>query len=60
MGLEDLKDELHSLLLQRKLVDDDIERLKCDRKFLSIAIKQVQKEIKRELRLNERKSNSRM
>ena len=60
MGLEDLKDELHSLLLQRKLVDDDIERLKCDRKFLSIEIKQIQKEIKRELRLNERKSNSRM
>lgn len=60
MGLEDLKDELHSLLLQRELVDGDIERLKCNRKFLSIEIKQVQKEIKRELRLNERKSNSRM
>lgn len=60
MGLEDLKDELHSLLLQRELVDGDIERLKCDRKFLSIEIKQVQKEIKRELRLNERKSNSSM
>ena len=60
MGLEDLKDELHSLLLQRKLVDFDIATLKCKRKVLSVAIKQVQKEIKRELRLNERKSNSRM
>lgn len=60
MGLEDLKDELRSLLLQRSLVDSDIKRLKHDRKALSIAIKQVQKEIKRELRLNERKSNSRM
>ena len=58
MGLEDLKDELHSLLLQRKLVDFDIATLKCKRKVFSIAIKQVQKEIKRELRLNERKSNS--
>ena len=60
MGIEDLKDELHSLLLQRSLVDSDIERLKCDRKFFSIEIKRVQKEIKRELRINERKSNSRM
>ena len=60
MGLEDLKEELHSLLLQRGLVDFDIATLKCKRKALSIAIKQVQKEIKRELRLNERKSNSRM
>ena len=60
MGLEDLKDELHSLLLQRGLVDFDIATLKCKRKVLSIEIKQVQKEIKRELRINERKSNSRM
>ena len=60
MGIEDLKDELHSLLLQRELVDFDIATLKCKRKDLSIVIKQVQKEIKRELRLNERKSNSRM
>ena len=60
MGIEDLKDELHSLLLQRSLVDSDIKRLKHDRKAFSIEIKQVQKEIKRELRLNERKSNSRM
>ena len=60
MGLEDLKDELHSLLLQRKLVDFDIASLKCNRKVLSIVIKQVQKEIKRDLKLNERKSNSRM
>ena len=60
MGLEDLKDELHSLLLQRKLVDFDIATVKCKRKILSIATKQVQKEIKRELRINERKSNYRM
>lgn len=57
MGLEDLKDELHSLLLQRELVEDDIEGLKYKRKKLSIEIKGVQKEIQRELR-NERKSNS--
>ena len=43
MGIEDLKDELHSLLLQRSLVDSDIERLKHDRKAFSIEIKQVQK-----------------
>ena len=43
MGIEDLKDELHSLLLQLKLVDFDIATLKCKRKALSIAIKQVQK-----------------
>lgn len=49
MGLEDLKDELHSLLLQRELVEDDIESLKYKRKMLSIEIKQVQNEIKREL-----------
>ena len=47
MGLEDLKEELHSLLLQRGLVDFDIATLKCKRKVLSIAIKQVQKEIKK-------------
>lgn len=56
MGVEDLKDELHSLLLQRELVEDDIEGLKYKIKRLSIEIKEVQKQIKRELRKNE-KSN---
>lgn len=47
MGLEDLKDELHSPLLQRKLVDFDIATLKCKRKVLSIAIKQSTKRNKK-------------
>ena len=49
---------INRAIKNRKIGNIDMEnkQMKC----IKIAIKQVQKEIKRELRLNERKSNSRM